>query len=359
MVQNNSRSSLEAHTGRLSQLGGITPFTLAEGKAKGVSSLRVRTAAGLELWVLPDRGMDIFEATFLGKSLCWHSPTGVTHSAYYSNRGLEWLKSFFGGLLTTCGISNAGAPSEDAGESLGLHGSISNTPAEHVTWSEQWQGEGEQADCIFTITGKVREASVHGPNLLLERTLTTSLKSTSFTLRDVVENQGPKPSPLMLLYHFNFGFPLLTARSKVYAPSLQQEPATPHAAATAAHWSDFEAPIQGTDERVYFHHMRPDTKGQVTVVLVSDTDKPDFGVALTYDSAAMPEFVQWKMTGANHFVLGLEPGNCRSLGRAAERARGTLQTIAPGERREFNLKIDVLENAQRVADAIAATNLNT
>ncbi len=51
---------------------------------------------------------------------------------------------------------------------------------------------------------------MHGANMLLERTISTSLQGKSFTLHDVVENQGVRDSPLMVLYHFNFGFPLLT-----------------------------------------------------------------------------------------------------------------------------------------------------
>ena len=143
-------------------MGGISHFTHADGKAKGVSTLRVRTARGLEFWVVPDRGMDIFEATFQGTSLCWHSPNGMVHPAYYSTRGAEWLRSFPGGLLATCGLTTAGAASEDNGESLGVHGSISNTPAEAVRWSEHWEGD----DCLLTVSGKLREASVHGPNLV-------------------------------------------------------------------------------------------------------------------------------------------------------------------------------------------------
>src|SRR5258707_5104636 len=107
-----SRKFLSERIGRLSQIGGITAFTYAAVKAKGASTLRVRTARGLELWVLPDNGLDIFEATYFGRSLCWHSPAGVVHPAYYSSRGLEWLRSFAGGLVCTCGLSTAGAPSE-------------------------------------------------------------------------------------------------------------------------------------------------------------------------------------------------------------------------------------------------------
>jgi hypothetical protein len=87
----------------------------------------------------------------------------------------------------------------------------------------------------------------------------------------------------------------------------------------------------------------------VTVILVGGSD---LGVALSYDSKDLPEFVQWKMTGANHFVLGLEPANCRTLGRKAERDRGTLQTLAPGERREFRLELSVLDGVQEVANAV-------
>ncbi len=131
-----TREFLLERTGRLSQAGGISHFTHADGKGNGVSTLRVRTARGLEYWVVPDRGMDIFEASFLGRSLCWHSPVGMVHPAYYSNRGTEWLRSFPGGMLSTCGLTTVGIPCEDNGERLGLHGSISNTPAESVNWSE-------------------------------------------------------------------------------------------------------------------------------------------------------------------------------------------------------------------------------
>ena len=93
-----SRASLLAHIGRLSQLGGISHFLHADGKAKGTSTLRVRTARGLEFWIVPDRGMDVYEASFQGRSLCWHSPTGMVHPSFYSNQGTEWLKTFAGGL---------------------------------------------------------------------------------------------------------------------------------------------------------------------------------------------------------------------------------------------------------------------
>lgn len=346
--QHPTREFLLQHTGQLSQLGGITAFTHAEGRGKGVATLRVRTARGLEFWVVPDRGMDIYEASWLGSSLCWHSPTGMVHPAYYSRRGTEWLRSFAGGLLCTCGLTTAGAPSEDSGEALGLHGSISNTPAEGVRWSEEWEGE----DCRFTISGRVRETSVFGPNLLLERTISTSLLSDALSIRDRVVNQGFNDSPLMVLYHFNFGFSLLTEKSRIYAPSQSIEPSSQEAAGALPRSSYFEAPELNASEKVFYHRMQPDADGWATVVLVSDDERQDFGIALRYDSSTLPEFAQWRMPGAGHYVLGLEPANCRTLGRAAERRRGTLQTLPAGSTREFHLQLQVLEGAEAVAAAV-------
>jgi Domain of unknown function (DUF4432) len=77
---------------------------------------------------------------------------------------------------------------------------------------------------------------------------------------------------------------------------------------------------------------------------------------LSYDSRTLPRFVQWKMTGANHFVLGLEPANCWTLGRKAERQRGTLQMLSPGGQREFRLELGVLNGAEEVSNAIRSQN---
>lgn len=347
-----SRESLLNHVGRLSQIGGISNFVHAEGKAKGTSTLRVRTAPGLELWIVPDRGMDIYEASFLCRSLCWHSPVGMVHPAYYSNRDVEWLKTFAGGLLTTCGLSTAGAPSLDGQERLGLHGPISNTPAENVTWSENWEGD----DCIFVISGRVRESSVHGHNLLLARTISTSLRSTSVVINDLVENQGFQNSPLMVLYHFNFGFPLLTSRSRIYAPSKKIEAVDALSAETLNVWASLDTPKIGQRERVYLHEMEKDETGKVSVILVSDCDDPSFGIVLSYDALTLPQFIEWKMTSTNHFVLGLEPANCKPLGRDRERQLGTLQMLAPGEKREFQVELRVLDDQKQVADAIRVSN---
>jgi hypothetical protein len=245
-------------------------------------------------------------------------------------------------------MTTAGAPSNDLGQTHGLHGSVSNTPAENVQWSERWEGD----DCLLTVSGTVREASVLGPNLLLNRTVTTSLQSNSISICDVVENQGFHETPLMVLYHFNFGFPLLTEESRIFTSSRGVEPANEFSAHGADRWNEFAMPENGAIEKVYFHTMNSDPLGRAHAVLVSHRERRDFGIALSYDTSTLPEFIQWKLPAANHFVLGLEPANCRSHGRASERQRGTLQTLAPGDSCQFRIELRVLDGIDAVTEAI-------
>jgi len=344
-----SKAELLKRVGAVSQLGGITRFEYCDGKSKGVMALRVKTATGFEFLVLPDKGLDVFEASYNGRSLCWHSPVGVVQPAYYDPDKLEWLKTFAGGLVATCGLSTAGSPSEDQGQQLGQHGAISNIPAEQLNCSEEWQGD----ELVLTISGKVREAQVFGPNLVLHRTIQTALSGRFFRINDTVENQASWQTPLMMLYHCNFGFPLLTDRSRIYAPEHKVEGRTDFAASRIEYWQHFEAPTRGIEERVYYHQIKPGRDGLIRVVLVSDDTTRDFGVEMAYRAATLPQLIEWKMTGEGHFVLGIEPGNCKVDGRKREREAGTLRLLEPGEKEEFQLELRVLDGAAEVAQAIA------
>ena len=47
--------------------------------------------------------------------------------------------------------------------------------------------------------------------------------------------------------------------------------------------------------------------------------------------------------GEGTYVVGMEPGNALVLGRDVERESGRLQFLEPGERREYDLEIGVVE----------------
>ena len=153
------RKEAEKRVGHSSQLGGLKPYTLSDGRAAGVRAVDFRTTQGLEFTVLLDRGMDISEARYKGMSLCWRSCVGDAAPGFHEPQGLEWLRTFFGGLLCTCGLAQVGSPATDDGEQLGLHGRISAVPAERVSFSEHWSGNSP----VLQVDGLMREGRPLGP----------------------------------------------------------------------------------------------------------------------------------------------------------------------------------------------------
>lgn len=338
------RTEIERRTGHLSQVGGLRCYTLTDGRAAGIRAIDLRTAKGLDLTVLLDRGMDISEARYRGMSLCWRSAAGDVAPAYYDTRGLEWLWTFFGGLLITCGLAQAGAPCVDEGEELGLHGRISTMAAERVHCSEVWQGD----DLVLEVSGIVREARLFGVNLEMHRTIRAPASGAGFEVRDRIANTGARRAPCMLLYHINTGFPLLDDGADLLLPTTEVIPRDADAEQGKEEYQRIHAPVFGYREKVYFHPMRPSPDGWVTCALANR--RLGLGLRLRYRKSELPEFTQWKMLGDREFVLGLEPGNCRPLGRAAERAAGRLVELEVGEEINAGFQIEVVEGSEALDD---------
>lgn len=342
-----TRDEIRAAVGDLSQIAGARLYRLAEGFEEGTLAADVYTGSGLEFTVLPSRGMDVTRASFRGIPLAWTSAQTSRHPAYYEPEGLGWLRSFPGGLMTTCGLSWMGAPDEDGGQPLGLHGRISNTPATAVRASADWERE----DYVISVEGCLREAVVFGENLLMKRRIRTTLGSCSFTVEDEVVNEGFERAPLMLLYHCNVGFPVVADGALVVVPARETCPRDAEAADGLESWSRLHGPKPGYREKVYFHTVEPGPDGTATAAVVNPTLGSGLAVFVRYRPEQLPCFVQWKMLGAGTYVVGLEPGNALVLGRSKEREAGRLQTLEPGEERRFTLEIGVLEGDAALAMA--------
>src|SRR3546814_9748171 len=125
--------------------------------------------------------MDIADAFFNQHGLSWLSHGGITGPQPFSNRGLDWLRTFGGGLLTTCGLSHVGGPETgDFGEQ-GLHGLISNTPAELESVIQPDLAAGRME---LSITGVMRETRPFGPCLELRRTISGTLGRAVIRVQD-------------------------------------------------------------------------------------------------------------------------------------------------------------------------------
>lgn len=346
-----TRQELEKHVGHLSQVAGVRMMELQDGAEKGVRVADVRSGSGLRFQVSLDRGMDISAAEYKDISLAWRSPAGDVHPGYYDPKGMGWLRSFPGGLMTGCGMTHAGAPCVDQGEELGIHGRLSNTPATNVRSSTEWVGDS----CRFTVGGDIREGALFRDNLLLQRAIEVELGGATITFRDTVINEGVKTSPLMMLYHINLGWPMIDGGARLLLNAKSSSARDAEASKGFQEARILSGPVAGYKEQVFYHDLVTDESGFSTALLVND--KIQLGLFVQFRKKELDRFVQWKMVGEKEYVLGLEPANCQVGGRAKERELGTLQHLEPGERRDFLLHIGILDGAKALEQFIQEKKL--
>jgi hypothetical protein len=326
---------LRRQVGDLSQVVSTRAVRLGDGNEDGLRAIDVRASGGLSALVLADRGMDLGPVWAAGHQLSWQSPTGIVHPAHYDERA--WLRSFHGGLLVTCGLQNVGPACVDEGVEHGIHGRVSHIPARDVVH----RVVEEDGRLVAEVRGTMRETDVYGSDLVLRRTVRFPMGETSLAIADAVTNEGYADAVLMVLYHVNVGWPVVAPGARLLSPASEVVPRDEPAAALLAEHADYPPPAEGFGQLVYHHRLPDPGAPSATIAIANPAFEPTGGIALSvsYDPRQLPWLWQWRMLGPGMYLTGLEPANCGILGRAEERARGTLVTLAPGETRRFDLVI--------------------
>lgn len=337
-----SKREMLKYVGDTSQLFGVKDYRLNGGKADGVRAVDIKNGSGLEFTVLPDRGLDIAYLSYKSVNFSYISKTGIVAPEYFMEPGLGFLRSFYAGFLTTCGLTYVGAPCNDNGEELGIHGRISNTPGEEVYAGAEWI-EGTP---VMKVKGKMREARLFGEYVVLEREIICRYGENKIYINDIVENNGFREEPLMILYHFNLGYPLLSSKSYLLTPSVKVSPRDPEAAKGTGEYDKFQEPTPGYNEQVFYHELKADSEGRTFAALVNP--ELELGAVIWFNKNQLSRLTQWKQTGEGEYVLGIEPCNCHVEGRAKARKDGSLEFIKPGEIRKFNLEIEIIEGMDMI-----------
>ena len=315
--------------GHIRQLAGIEDFVESQGPARGSRRLVLTSGGGLTVNVLPDRALDLGAVSYRGTPIAWQSSTGVVAPGLTLDSGTEWLRSFGGGLLATCGLDAYGPASISDGVEYPMHGRVGSVPAT-VT-----RAEGSDDELI--VEGEVRQTTVFGENLVMRRRIRIAVGGASVIVEDRVTNEAAARVGHMVLYHANLGWPLLDESAVLHLPSKSVTPRDAAAERGMAEWFNISEPVQGYEEQVFKH----DFSGQGVAEVTVDNPAQDTRLAIRFDSATLPALHQWKMMGEGHYVLGLEPTNVDwSLGRKAAEDAGKLPYLEAGESVEYRLEFE-------------------
>lgn len=194
-------------TGSILQIAGIRKFKFCDGFERGTSMLQMHNASNLTVDVLPDRCLDIGQVWFEGVPLAWIGPNGLPPKSRMAS-----FDAAFGGLLTTCGFDHIRQPEEHNGTFYPMHGTLALEPGK-ITRSEVKISENDNA---LQIDGVVNAFSLKKGGVRLNRNIEVPLGENSIVVSDHIEVISSKPIALMGMYHFNFGFPLITDSAQLH-----------------------------------------------------------------------------------------------------------------------------------------------
>jgi len=337
----------------------VEKYRLYGGLSNGVDVIMVDNGK-LTFFIVPTRGMGIWKGFYQGMRLGWLSPVKYPVNPSYINleerNGLGWLRGF-NEWIVRCGLGNIGAPGIDSIKDnmgrdveaiLTLHGRIANIPASFVKVSI-----GLEPPFEIKVEGTVYESSMFGSNLKLTTLISTAPGSNSLKILDVIKNLRGVPDEMQILYHCNYGRPVLEKGAQLIAPIKRVAPRDKVAMEDIESFNIFGLPEKGFIERVYFMELMGDYKG-CSEALIANKNM-DIAVAHKFSIKELPCFTLWKNTATEEdgYVVGLEPGTSFPNTRRFERERGRVIKLKPGEEYRVCLEITVHLGRDEVEGAIS------
>jgi len=292
--------------GDVRQFASVQRIVLDDGQERGVRALAFSTGGGLDFWVLSDRGFDIGPLWWRGMQLGWQSPAGFRSPALnerWDDKG-RGMERGFSGMLVTCGLEHVRAPD---GASP-LHGRLPFTPGRLLAYGEEWDAPEPHLFC----KGEMVQYRIGGEGLRLTRRITAPLGGTELRVDDVVENIGPEPQPIAMLYHVNPGFPLVDEGTTVMLDG-----------------TCIVGPLQPSESSVGLVKWH-DVHGPAAAVMVGAPACPAV-LEISWGADTLSCLQTWRNIQQNIGVLGIEP--CTTPPGAA------MPVLAPGEKRRNRLAL--------------------
>ena len=349
-MRKSQMQDLRKVAGDLSGLYGMQDFTFNEGKAKGMRAIRMDNGRGLSATLLADRCLDIPYYSYKGVNLGAVMKTGLSGPSFFKEDGKHgFLKQFNGGLLTTCGILNAGAANVFEGRALGLHGQMHNIPGTSVNKAEVAIDGGGSGGGTPSLPGdaialeasaEMREACVFEEYVVLRRAVRLETERNVLHIADDLANCGFAPAPLSILYHVNFGYPFIDAGTRLYFSTPSVEPYDETALRALGRYALIEGAEVGRPEECFIH-----TGGSGEQFGLVHNERLGLAAALFFDIDALPFFCQWKCMMAGDYALGLEPSASGFWGASQAKEKGRLKYLGPGETQGYRLRVELYDSA--------------
>jgi hypothetical protein len=322
----------------------------------GVEAVRIRNSRG-QIVVLPFHGQQIWDARFDERVL-------TMRSMFPEPRATRDYLGNYGAFLLHCGATAMGNPSRE--DTHPLHGELPNAP-----YGEAWAAAGTDGKGPYlAVGGEYRHTVAFACDYTARPLVTLRGGETVVSIEMEIRNRKKSPMELMYLAHVNFR-PLDGGRLVTPAP------ATPEAmrvrkvipvnftpppgyreflkelAADPARHLRLEPGMAFNPEVVFFLSCLPDEDGWVRSLMVH----PDgYASYIGYATATLDHAIRWISRTPDQDCFGLLlPATAEPDGYLAEKAKGNVKVLAPGQSVRFGLEAGLLtpEQASAMEERIA------
>ena len=312
------KEEIQQKVGDLRQYGSVRRIILDDGPERNVRALAFSTGGGLDFWVLVDRSLDLGPVWYRGMPVAWQSPVGFRNPALHNSEedGGRGFDRSFSGFLVTCGLDHIRQPS-DADP---LHGRLPFSPASVLACGESWDRE----EPVLFCEGEVTQWRYGAEGLRLRRRIEAPIGKCEVRITDVVENLTSRKSRHQLLYHFNLGYPAISAGTEVHL-------GTEVILAPIA-FPDLSAESESTCHAAAQHPV-----GRCTVrspVLGGSFFQTEFA----FPTENLPWIQIWRDLRPRVGVLAIEPCTSEKIGLGQS---GEGRPLEAGEHREYHVEISM------------------
>ncbi|MDQ4075519.1 MAG: DUF4432 family protein [Chloroflexota bacterium] len=326
----------------------------------GVSALRLESAYG-GLVILPFQGQQVWSAEFGGPGVGRRVLT--MRSMFDEPHPTEAFLETFGGFLQHCGVMGVGAPSAE--DTHPLHGELPNAPYQKAYLVT---GEDERGT-YMGVGGSYRHTVAFAHDYTAEPLVKLYADFSIFNVSMTITNRKRSDMELLYLAHVNFrpvdnGRLLYSARST--PEHVRVRTTIPSHILPGPGYADFIARLQQDPslhetlapdlpfdpEVVFFIDYLADAQGWAHSMQRHPDGTADY---IRHRLDQLPKGTRWISRTPDQDAIALvEAGTTEPEGYLAEKAKGNVKILGPGEAFHASLDIGVLspEEAQRVEEQI-------
>lgn len=276
--------------GNIEQIAFTKRIKYRNDKANGVNAILCKNE-NLSFTLLESMALDIYDLSYCGNNMSFISKNGLVSRNLANTPAYDFTKSFNGGFLFTCGLDNIGKPDNDKHLQ---HGSFSTIPA--LITKEQRHLENNKF--ILEIEGRICDTALFSKDIEVIRNY--RIYNNKIILTDKVINRDFKDQDIIMLYHFNLGYPMLDSCTRFSANIGSTACRTENC--NLEKYNSMNEPIDNCFEEVFIHTIDED----IANVEIKNSQIKQI-IKFSYDTKYLKYLMEWKSMQSGDYVLGIEP----------------------------------------------------